>query len=212
MARLGIWGYEKAGHLSVKMGSLKNKTCEQSCKTCCSKNLCCCFVNPWKTSILAINSTEMFYVHAKKDNHSGKNDHCIQHWHISDTIMLDSHTSVYWNYRLSDSKHDFYIETGNRLFHFRAQSTHDLIDWILVITNCIKKGKFDTVNRFESFASIKEKNWVKTYLLGHDYFKDVYKAMEKAEYRIYITDWFFSPSMFLIKPIEEHPESQLCKV
>ena len=211
MARLGIWDYEKAGHLNKKMGSLKVKQCCEMCKFCQKQNICCCIWSPWATSILAINSTEIFYVKIKI-NHSIHHDKRIEHWQVNDTVMLDNQTSLYWKYRWRDSKLDFYIETSKRLFHCRTHSTHELIDWILAITNCIKQGKCETVNRFKSFAPIREHSWVKTYLLGHGYFEDVYQALEKANYRIFITDWFFSPTMYLKKPIEENEESQLCKV
>ena len=58
---------------------------------------------------------------------------------------------------------------------------------------------------------MRSKNYVKSYINGYEYYHDVYNAIEMAMSEICITDWMFSPELYLKRPCEEFPESRLDK-
>jgi phosphatidylserine/phosphatidylglycerophosphate/cardiolipin synthase-like enzyme len=74
-----------------------------------------------------------------------------------------------------------------------------------------------TYNRFGSFSRITSNNSAKFYVNGsnqqkENYFSDLYDRLIEARHEVFINDWFFSPHIFLKRPIEENPDSRLDKV
>ena len=74
-----------------------------------------------------------------------------------------------------------------------------------------------TYNRFGSFSRITSNNSAKFYVNGsnqqsENYFSDLYDRLIEARHEVFINDWFFSPHIFLKRPIEQNPDSRLDKV
>ena len=133
-----------------------------------------------------MNEDSLYYIKATKDSNLTIND-----VRIEDNIMLNQKTGIFWNYSKADSKTDFYIETPKRLFKFAPDNplnfgkhrypnfskigskTHELLYWIDALVDAISKIWCDNKYRFDSFATTRENNFVKTYLDGEDYFSDV---------------------------------------
>lgn len=57
-------------------------------------------------------------------------------------------------------------------------------------------------NPFKSFATPKSSNDVKWFSDGEAYFSDLYVNLMKAEKEVYITDWWLSPQVFLVRPCD----------
>jgi phospholipase D1/2 len=76
------------------------------------------------------------------------------------------------------------------------------------------KSNVLTVNRFKSFSPIHFDCKSKVYPNGYEdnYFEDLYLVLTKAKFSVYITDWFFSPQIYLKRPIEKYPDSRLDRV
>ena len=69
--------------------------------------------------------------------------------------------------------------------------------------------------RFNSFSQIHHRNKSVFYINGFtepNYFNDLCDAIENSQKSILITDWWLSPELYLKRPIETHPSSQLYKV
>ena len=77
------------------------------------------------------------------------------------------------------------------------------MDWLEGITDSIAKSPYCSKNRFTSFSPIRQRNWAKWYINGHEYYKDMAQDLENAKSEIYITDWWFSPEIYLIRPIKK---------
>ncbi|MCO5588220.1 hypothetical protein L7F22_042175 [Adiantum nelumboides] len=69
-------------------------------------------------------------------------------------------------------------------------------------------------HRYRSFANIRNKNSVKWYSDGHDYFWALSEILENAKECIYILDWWLSPELYLRRPpalFEEYRLDRLLK-
>lgn len=67
-------------------------------------------------------------------------------------------------------------------------------------------------NRFGSFCQIHQKNSVHHYVNGagtRNYMTDIYDELLNAKKEVLINDWFFSPQIYLKRPIEDYPESRM---
>ena len=58
-------------------------------------------------------------------------------------------------------------------------------------------------NKYGSFSSIKTSNYCQMFIDGKDYFDDLYQKLMNAKESIFITDWWLSPELFLIRPVDE---------
>ena len=58
-------------------------------------------------------------------------------------------------------------------------------------------------NKYDSFSSVKKSNYCQMFIDGKDYFEDLYQKLMNAKESIYITDWWLSPELFLIRPVDE---------
>lgn len=56
------------------------------------------------------------------------------------------------------------------------------------------------MQRYQSFAEVREDCYSKFYIDGENYFKDVCQAICKAEKYVYITDWMLTPYILLKRP------------
>ena len=67
----------------------------------------------------------------------------------------------------------------------------------------INNRKLFGSNKYDSFSSGKKSNYCQMFIDGKDYFEDLYQKLMNAKESIYITDWWLSPELFLIRPVDE---------
>ena len=58
-------------------------------------------------------------------------------------------------------------------------------------------------NKYSSYSNMKGYNLCQWFIDGKDYFEDLYKMLMSAKNYIYITDWWMSPELFLLRPVNE---------
>jgi len=104
------------------------------------------------------------------------------------------------------------INTMSRTITLKSYSLFDLLIWTNGISSALINCPFVQINKFLSFAPIRKKNAVKTYINGleggDEYFSDVFDAFEKAQYEIFITDWMLSPELYLKRPKTKFPQTR----
>ncbi|KAG8962140.1 hypothetical protein FRC03_004555 [Tulasnella sp. 419] len=71
------------------------------------------------------------------------------------------------------------------------------------------RAAINASHRFESFANIRQRNTVKWYIDGHDYFWAVAEILEAAKECIFILDWWLSPELYLKRPPADYQEYRL---
>ncbi|KAI9591807.1 hypothetical protein BDF19DRAFT_389005 [Syncephalis fuscata] len=72
-----------------------------------------------------------------------------------------------------------------------------------------KQTRFVERYRFNSFAPIRSNVQASWYVDGEDYFAAVADAIEKANDKVYIEDWWLSPELYLKRPPATHQKYRL---
>ncbi|KZT40944.1 phospholipase D/nuclease [Sistotremastrum suecicum HHB10207 ss-3] len=78
------------------------------------------------------------------------------------------------------------------------EKEHDLI-----------RKEINAGHRYDSFAGIRENNFVKWHIDGHDYMYAVSEILDSAQQCIFILDWWLTPELYLRRPPAHHPEWRL---
>lgn len=127
----------------------------------------------------------------------------------SDYILFDKDINISTGERSTQCSTGFLISTNTRNLKLKADTYFEFIDWILHLSEAIIKSPYARIQRYNSFSPIRENNFVHAYVNGYEYYSDVYDMINKAEYEIFITDWWLSPELYLKRPVEDHEDSRL---
>jgi phospholipase D1/2 len=120
-----------------------------------------------------------------------------------DVLMFDHTLRVRVGIHYTEEKFGIVLYTSSRRLKIKVNSSYELADWIEAIADSINKSPYCKQNRFSSFSPIRSKNWCKGYINAHEYYNDLAYDLEKAKNEIYITDWWLSPEVYLVRPIKK---------
>ncbi|CEP20033.1 hypothetical protein [Parasitella parasitica] len=95
------------------------------------------------------------------------------------------------------------------IYHFRAKSEQQAKQFEACIRAMAESSIWCQMNRFKSFAPVRDSASVSWFVDGRDYFWDVSVALENAKESIYIHDWWLSPELFLRRPAAANLEWRL---
>ncbi|KZT08000.1 phospholipase D/nuclease [Laetiporus sulphureus 93-53] len=71
------------------------------------------------------------------------------------------------------------------------------------------RAAINSSHRFESFAGLREQNFVKWHIDGHDYMYALSEMLDSAKEVIFILDWWLSPELYLRRPAAYHQQWRL---
>lgn len=83
------------------------------------------------------------------------------------------------------------------------------------IAEVFKQSTYAHIHRFESFAPVRDRNDCMFFADGEGYYHEIQNALETAKSEVMITDWWFSPEVPLIRPIQaplEYEPSRIDKI
>lgn len=128
----------------------------------------------------------------------------------SQSSLVDVEKNVYFfdkDFRVSESPNDerlLSIQDASRTLNLRFGSVFEKYLWKQEINKRVEKQiKILKENEYGSFATPKIGNDVKWFSDGEDYYKDLYTSLMKAESTVFITDWWLSPEVFLVRPVNQ---------
>lgn len=116
--------------------------------------------------------------------------------------MFDHTLRVRVGIHYTGEKRGIVLYTSSRRLKIKVKNHFELIDWLEGIIDSISKSPYCKKNRFSSFSPVRFNNWSKWYINAHEYYKDLAYDLERAKSEIYITDWWMSPEVYLIRPIK----------
>ena len=119
-----------------------------------------------------------------------------------DVLMFDHTLRVRVGIHYTEEKYGIVLYTTSRRLKIKVKNSYELADWIEGIADSISKSPYCKKNRFSSFSPIRYKNWCKGYINAHDYYRDLAMDLSNAKSEIYITDWWLSPEVYLVRPIK----------
>lgn len=144
----------------------------------------------WQTRWVVLGSTNLFYYDTPEDD--GKK--------MRDSIPFDSDTIVNV---IDVSSKDLTLEftLSRRILRLRIEDNLAGVIALHYIAKTFKVNHYAMPQRFGSFAPIRQNNDCVFFHDGADYFKNMFEHIESAKESIYITDWWFSPELPIMRPI-----------
>jgi phospholipase D1/2 len=134
-----------------------------------------------------------------------------QHWHES--LMFKNKFVITSGAEATGYEDGIKIDTARRLFFIRTGSVASRVEWVEAITAAYDSSEWNTASNINgSSFPLREYNLVKSFVDAEGYYAAVHRALLKAKHHVFISDWWLSPEMYLLRPASEHPDSQLVKV
>nr|XP_033780162.1 phospholipase D2 isoform X2 [Geotrypetes seraphini] len=121
---------------------------------------------------------------------------------ISFVLLFDPGFSIQMGKKATESKYGVRVENFSRTLILKC-SSYRQARWLGQEINDLahKEGSdFMKMHRYESFAPVREKTPVKWFVNGAGYFASVAEALVQAKEEIFITDWWLSPEVHMIRP------------
>lgn len=129
---------------------------------------------------------------------------------LKELLLFDSTLQVGAGRQATNDRFGISINTSTRKLRMRVKSSFEMLDWIECFIDSILRNPYCRKNRFDSFSPRRFNNYCKPYIDNSQYYFDLADAIEQAKSEIYITDWWFTPELYLKRPINdsESPEKR----
>ncbi|KAM0282263.1 hypothetical protein ACHAQH_003127 [Verticillium albo-atrum] len=99
-----------------------------------------------------------------------------------------------------DKHHTLTLHTSERKVKLFSRNQAVLKQFEDSIAEMLKQTKWHTVNRFDSFAPVRQGVFAQWLVDGRDYMWNVSRAISMARDVIYIHDWWLSPELYMRRP------------
>jgi phospholipase D1/2 len=134
-----------------------------------------------------------------------------EHWH--EALMFKNKFNISSGFEATGYEDGIKIDTSTRLFVFKAGSAARRIEWVEAIQDAYENSEWNAKKNLNgSSFPVRGFNQVKSFVDGEAYFEAVHTALLEAKHHVFITSWWVSPEMFLLRPAKQHPDSQVIKV
>ena len=95
------------------------------------------------------------------------------------------------------------LTSTHRRLKLKALDLFDWLQFIYYVKTGFNSCEYASINRFGSFAPIREKCLVNFLVDGEEYFSSVAMRLTEAKKEVFITDWWLSPQFYLVRPVNE---------
>ncbi|KRW98761.1 Phox homologous domain [Pseudocohnilembus persalinus] len=160
---------------------------------CCTR--CGILFGKWSYRYFTITTQGVFY---SKNSQELKARDQLMFDHNFQVLYGKSHTGISQGIKLKSSHRNLLIFNSD-LFQF--------VDFLVNVLEAVKKSPYTQKNDYDSFAPTRENVQCKWYVDAEFYFKDLYKFLSLAHKEVFITDWWMSPHLHLLRPTEEISET-----
>lgn len=130
---------------------------------------------------------------------------------MRDCIPFDNDTIVLLKeFSNTNVKMEFLISRRTLLIE-----VSDILNGLIALHNIEKVFRFCSytkIQRFKSFAPIRERNDCMFFPDGEGYFFEVFNAIQAARSEVYITDWWFSPELPLMRPTKNGIDMEMSRI
>ena len=155
----------------------------------------------WQKRWLVIGQNNVFYYEYPED----------PAYAIRDNILFDNDTS-FEILHIGRTHVEGMFDLSRRKLKISIDGTINGLICLSYVIKAFLRSPYTKINRFTSFAPIREGNDCLFFADGVGYYKELYSALNAAQHDIMITDWWLSPEFPLIRPIKgdlEKEESRL---
>ncbi len=128
--------------------------------------------------------------------------------YYSNSSQTPTGKNVYWfdsGLQLKrEGKTNLSIINVSRTLSLKFNSYFERESWFEEINSRVQKFKTSiSSNIYKSYAIEKDMNLCHWFVDGKSYFEDLYEKLLNAKETVFITDWWLSPEVYLIRPVNE---------
>ena len=159
---------------------------------------CGVFCRRWLRRWFIINNEGILYI---IDSNSTR---------VREMLLFDQSFKIEYGRKATGTKVGITLITPTRKLNLQAYNLFQALDWILAINEAKNECPYISVNRFMSFAPLREpKAHCKWYVDGENYFSDVCDDLLQAKKEVFIADWWLSPEFHLKRPFSTDTKYRL---
>ncbi|CAF3679271.1 unnamed protein product, partial [Rotaria sordida] len=121
-------------------------------------------------------------------------------------MLVDRDFHILTGLRNVGAHHGIKIKNLQRTLVIKCRTSRDSDEWTQHLSNLIQQGKGfidKTASRFVSFAPVRENQLAYWFVNGKSYMEAVARALLTAKEEVFITDWWLSPEIMLIRPTDD---------
>ncbi|CAF3414576.1 unnamed protein product [Rotaria sp. Silwood1] len=121
-------------------------------------------------------------------------------------MLVDRGFEIATGFRQAGTQHGIKITNLQRSLVLKCRNNRDAEEWTQHLYNLKEQSKSffsATASRFNSFAPIREKQHAYWFINGKSYMEAVAKALLTAKEEVFITDWWLSPEIMMIRPSDD---------
>ena len=128
-------------------------------------------------------------------------------------VLLREVTEILTDERVTGFPDGILVVTRHVKFTFLAGSVEKKQEWIRDIKEVLEHlaPNYGKILYGSSFP-LRDKNLLKWFINGQDYYQEVYSSLLSATEEVFIADWWFCPQLYLLRPSVNHPNSQVVQV
>ena len=126
--------------------------------------------------------------------------------YYANSSICDIGKNVYWfddGIQVNkEGEESITIRNVSRVLNIRFSSVFECELWYSEITSRVEKFKnIIKNNKYGAYTNKKRFNLAKWFVDGEHYFADLFEKLMAAKESIFITDWWLSPEVFLVRPV-----------
>lgn len=146
----------------------------------------------WQKRWLVVGKNNVFYYEKPED----------PAYSIRDNVLFDNDTN-FDILHVGRTHVEAMFNLSRRKLKISIDGTVNGLICLSYIVKALMKSPYTKVNRFTSFAPIRDGNDCIFFSDGVGYYKELYAALNSAKHDIMITDWWLSPEFPLLRPIKQ---------
>ncbi|CAF4172153.1 unnamed protein product, partial [Adineta steineri] len=118
-------------------------------------------------------------------------------------MLIDQEFNLDRRFRKTRTKKGIQIKNSQRRMIIKCQRDYERDHWFNSLMEIKNKSIFTQQHLFESFAPKRQKQYAQWFINGQSYMEALAKAILSAREEIFISDWWLSPEIRLIRPFED---------
>jgi len=118
-------------------------------------------------------------------------------------MLIDRGFQLNQGFRKTGTNNGIQVKNLQRMMIIKFEKEEERNQWFDFLSQAKIRSPFTPIHPLNSFAPIREKQFAQWFINGQSYMESVAKAILAAKEEIFITDWWLSPEILLIRPSDE---------
>ena len=125
-----------------------------------------------------------------------------------ENLSFDHHYSLSYGYEQTGLERGLILTYSSRKLHLEALDIFSYLDLLSSLFQAFEASAYSQPPRYSSFAPIRENSVCEWFIDGQSYFETLFEYLKQAKNEVFITDWWLSPELYLIRPVSKKQSNQ----